>query len=103
MFAATRTNEGGGGFHGVVMEHKVIMNLTAADGDKSLFRQWHQKFTTVLGQVGRAHVEIVHRLVKEIDLGKQLERSATGLRDEFGDEINRVSGDVWNILIDRPI
>ncbi len=43
MFSATRT------------EHKVIMNLRAVSGDKSMFRQWHQKFTTALEQVGGAH------------------------------------------------
>ena len=55
MFSATRNNGGGGGgFHRGAMEHKVIMNLRAVDGDKSIFRQWHQKFTTALGQVGGA-------------------------------------------------
>ena len=36
----------GGGYHKTVMENKVIQNLRAVNGDKSLFRQWHQKFTT---------------------------------------------------------
>ena len=31
-----------------VMEYKVIQNLEAVNRDKSLFRQWHQKFTTAL-------------------------------------------------------
>jgi hypothetical protein len=40
MFSATRTSGGGGGgCHKAVMEHKVITNLRAASGDKSLFRQ----------------------------------------------------------------
>ncbi len=25
----------------------------------------------------------------------------TGLREEFGDEFSKVSGDVWNILLDK--
>ena len=83
------------------MEHKVIRYLRAVNGDKSLFRQWHQKFTTALGQVAGAHEEIVHRLVKEIDLGKEMEKVVTGLRGEYGDEFDKVSGDVWNILIDK--
>ena len=40
----------GGGGHGggarfpkAIMEHKVIQYLRAVNGDKSLFRQWHQK------------------------------------------------------------
>ena len=34
-----------------IMEHTVIQNRRAVSGDKSLFRQWHQKSTTALGQV----------------------------------------------------
>ena len=64
----------------------VIQNLMTVNGDKSLFRQWHQKFTTALRQVGGAHEEIVHRLVKEIDLGKEMEKVVTGLRTYYGDE-----------------
>ncbi len=71
------------------MEHKVIMNLRAVSGDKSLCRQWHQKFTTDLGQVGGPHEEIVHRLIKEIDLGKEFEKVAARLRGEFGDEVKK--------------
>ncbi len=51
----TAVNQGVAGCSGkcgrVIMEHKVVQNLKAAKGDKSMFRQWHQKFTTVLGQV----------------------------------------------------
>ncbi len=81
------------------MEHNVIANRRAVSGDKSLFGQWHHKFTTALGQVGGVREEIVRRLVKEIDRGKELEKVVTGLREEFGDECNKVSGDVWEILI----
>ncbi len=62
------------------MEHKVIMNLRTVNGDKSIFLQWHQQITTALGQVGGAHEEIVHRLIKEIGLGKDMEKVVTGLR-----------------------
>ncbi len=54
------------------MEHKIIQYPKAVNGDKSLFRNWHQKFTTSLGQVAGAHEEIVHRLVKELDLGREM-------------------------------
>ncbi len=71
------------------------------NGDKSLFRQRHQKFTTELEQVGGSHEEIGRRLVQEIDLGKEMEKVVTGLRGDYGDELEKVSGDVWNILIDK--
>ncbi len=53
-----------------IMEHKGIMNLRMVNGDKSLVRQWHQRFVTALSQVGDVHEEIVVNLVREIDLGK---------------------------------
>ncbi len=59
----------GGGYHKTLVENKVIQNLRAVNGDKSLFRKLHQKFTTALGQLGGAHEEIVHRFTKETDLG----------------------------------
>ena len=77
LFAATGGGGHGGGvrFPKAIMEHKVIQCLRAVNGDKSLFRQWHQKFTTALGQVSSGHEEIVQRMVKEIDLGSDLETS----------------------------
>ena len=53
---------GGARFPNAIMEHKVIQYLRAVNGDKSLFRQWHQKFTTALGQISSGHEEIVQRL-----------------------------------------
>ncbi len=83
MFAATGGGGSGGGGHRFVkgiMGHTVIQYLKAVNGDKSLFRKWHHKFTTGLGQVAGAHEEIVHRLVKEIDLGGDIEKIVIGLR-----------------------
>ncbi len=76
ILAATGRGGHGGGHGGegkyqkTTMEHKVIQYLRAINGDKSLFRQWHHKFTTALGQVPGAHEEIIQRMVKEIGLGK---------------------------------
>jgi hypothetical protein len=39
-------------------------------------------------------------MVKEIDLGKELEKVVTTLKDEY-EEFGKVSGDVWNVLIDK--
>ena len=55
-----------------IMEHRVMTNLKAVNGDKGLFRQWHQKFTTALGQYNPRYEEIVHYMIREIDLGKDL-------------------------------
>ncbi len=52
-------------------------------------------------QTGGAHEDIVHRLVKEIDLGKAIEKVVTGLKGEYGDEFDKASGDVWNSLLGK--
>ncbi len=57
-----------------VMENRVVMDLRAVTGDKSLFRQWHQKFVAAIGQVRRECEGIVLSLVREIDLGKDLDK-----------------------------
>ncbi len=38
------------------------------------------------------------RLVKEIDLGKEMDKIVTGLRADSGEEFENASGDVWSIL-----
>ncbi len=96
MFAATGGGGLGGGsrrFAKGIMEQRVIHYLRAVSGDKSLFRQWHQKFTIALGQVACAHGEMVHRLVEKIDLGRGMEKVLTGLRGEYGDGFDKVSGE----------
>ncbi len=40
-------------------------------------------------------------MVKDIDLGRDLEKVVTALKGEYGDEFAKVSGDIWNILIDK--
>ncbi len=63
---------------------KVIQNLKVVNGDKALFRQWHQKFTTAFGQVNADHEEIAHRMAKEIVLGQNIETIVIGLRTDYG-------------------
>ncbi len=56
------------------MEHKVITNLRCVDEDKSLFRQWCQRFITTLGQYVQVHEKIAQHLPKETDLGKEFDK-----------------------------
>ncbi len=65
----------------------MIKNLKAVSGDKMLFRHWHQKFTTALGQFRGSYEEIVHRVAREIDFGKQIETVMTTLNPIYGDEL----------------
>ena len=92
---------GGPRFNRGIMEHKVIQNLRAVNGDKGLFRQWHQKFTTALGQVKAEYEEIVHRLAREIDLGKEMEAILTMMENNYGAMFREASSETWEILIDK--
>ncbi len=86
LFAATG-NEGNARGHRVnkgIMEHKVINNLRCVSGDKSLFRLWHQRFVTALGQYDQVHEEIVQHLVKETDFGKDLDKVVEELKTMRG-------------------
>ena len=105
--AAMITASGGGGGHRGggqtrgVMEHRVIQGLRAVNGDKALFRQWHQKFVTAMGQVKEVYEEIIHSMVKEIDLGKDLENTLKKLTEVYGEVWFDASGDVYKVLIDK--
>ena len=102
MFAGVSGSNYKGGFKDRgVMEYKVITNLKAVNGDKSWFRQWHLKFVTALGQVRSEYEEIVQRMVKEIDLGKDLSATLESLSIDYPELYQNVSGDVWKILIDK--
>ncbi len=60
-------------------EHMWMINMVT-----SIHRQWHQKFTTALGQVGAEQEEIVHRLVREIDLGRDMGNILVTTGREYG-------------------
>ena len=66
------------------MEHKVITKLRCANGDKSLFGQRHHRFITSQGQYDHVHEEIAQHLVKEKDLGKELDKVVEELRATYG-------------------
>ncbi len=78
MFAATGSGGNGGRhmFNKGIIEHKVINNLRCVRGDKSLSRQWHQRFVTALGSYDQAHEGIIKDLVAKTDLGKDLDKVA---------------------------
>ncbi len=62
------------------MEHKIINNLRCVNGDRSLFKQWHQNFAAARGQSDQVHEEIVAHLAKETYLGKDLDKVVKELK-----------------------
>ena len=97
---ATR-NSGAAGSTKGIMEYKVIMNLKAANGDKTWFRQWHLTFTTALGQVKQAYEWLVNSMTKEIDLSKDLGATLENLSLNNPELYKSASADIWRILIDK--
>ncbi len=85
MVTSTHPGGGGGGtrFNKGLMEHKMIHSLRAVNGDKGLFRQWRQKFAIALGQVKTECEEIVQRLAREIDLGREMETILSALGESM--------------------
>ncbi len=84
-----------------VMEHRVIQNLKNVNGDKSLFRQWHQKFTTAIGQYKGVYEEMVHKMARELDLGKEVDVVLSALYSTYGDVLWEASADIWRVLVDK--
>ncbi len=70
-------------------------------GDKGLSRQWHQKFTIARGQVETEYEEIVHRLARKIDFGKEMENILTMLGREYVTVLVEASQALWKVLIDK--
>ncbi len=71
------------------------------DGDKSVFRQWHQKFTAALGQFREPYKEIVHRSARETDVGKELGVVMSTLHAVFREMVYEASGNIWKVLADK--
>jgi hypothetical protein len=86
---------------GSTKEHKAIRNLRAAIGDKGLFRQWHQKFTTALGQVKTECDKIVHKFARDIAFGRKVETILSTFGRGYGPTFGETFRDIWKVLIDR--
>ena len=90
----------GGGRKGI-MEFKVIQNLKSVTGDKSGFRQWHQKFMSAIGQVNTDYEKLMQIVVREVDLGKDLAvvlEQGSSTAPQLWQELTK---DVYKILIDK--
>ena len=104
MYTASGGGKSGGGhekYNKGIMEHRVIQNLKNVNGDKSLFRQWHQKFTTAIGQFKPVYEEMVHKMARELDLGKEVDGVLSALYTVYGDVLWEASADIWRVLVDK--
>ena len=90
-----------GGNRKGIMEFKVIQNLKAVTGDKTGFRQWHQKFMSALGQVNSRYEELMKNLITKIDLDKDLTTVIDQEVSEEPQQWDELSKDLYKVLIDK--
>ncbi len=77
---------------------KGIMEHMAANRDKSMFRHWHHKLTTALGQVSVAYEEIDRSAWRRrYDLGKEMDKIVAMLYGDCGELLNKASADTCEI------
>ncbi len=55
-----------------------------------------------LGQVRTEYEEIVHRLAREIDFGREMQNMLVTLGRKYGAASGEASHDPWKVLIDKP-
>ncbi len=70
-------------------------------GGTPIFRQRHRKLTTAPGQVKGDCEEIIHRLVREIDLGKDVDKDMSMLDGDYGPALKEAFGDTCHCFIDK--
>ena len=52
-----------------ILEYKVIQTIKPLTGDKSQFRQWHQKMINALSTINEDHSDTIKDIVQAIDVG----------------------------------
>ena len=83
------------------MEYKVIQGLAKVSSDKSIFRQWHQKFLSAISQVREEFRDMMEELVKHIDLGKSTDKATELLEGTCGSECVEMSKEIYKNLINK--
>ena len=84
-----------------IMEYKVIQGLAKVSSDKSIFRQWHQKFMSAIGQVNGRYSIMIEEMVKLIDLGKSIDKVLDEMDYKYAGDWNSMSEEMYKVLIDK--
>ena len=56
-----------------ILEFKVVQNIKPLTGDKSQFRQWHQKLINALMTINEDHAKIIKGIEKAMDVGDNID------------------------------
>ncbi len=76
------------------MEHSVIHDRKAVNGNRTIFRQWHRKFTTTLGQVDGGYEDNIYRTAREMNFGKGMDKIMVMLGSDPGPAVRAASRDL---------
>ena len=67
-----------------IMEHKSVQLLKTLGGDKSQFRQWHQKFISALYAIEEDYGAMVKMIEVLCDTGAKPEEVSGAVEDKYG-------------------
>ena len=82
-----------------ILEFKVIQNIRPLTGNRSQFRQWHQKLINALSTIKESHAEIIRTLEKSMDVGDKIPEALDDLDQQYHlDDFNK---DMTCILMDK--
>jgi len=83
-----------------IMEYKSVQYLKPLVGDKSMFRQWHQKFVTALYAIDEDFGDIVKNIEVLCDTGTKPDDMVGTLEEKFG-EATDYSKKLYTVLMDK--
>lgn len=75
-----------------ILERRVIQGQKPLTGEKSKFRQWHQKFVNAMAQVDEGYCKILKNMEDTLDTGTKIPEATESLADEF-EQIEKFSED----------
>ena len=94
-------NGGGGGdkYKKGILEYKVVQDIKSLTGDKSQFRQWHQKLINALSTIHGNHSEIIKDIEKAMDVGEKVDDVIHGLETKY--DLTDFDKDIHCIMMDK--
>ena len=97
---------GGGGKGGYrsrgVLEYKAMQFMKPLTGDKTGFRQWHQKFVSAAYTVQEEFGDMIRSIAADLDTGSKVDEIRQKLEEKYGDEfMDEWSAKLYTVLMDK--
>ena len=82
-----------------ILEFKVIQNIKPLTGNRSQFRQWHQKLINAISTINEEHAEIIKSIEKAMDIGDKIDDALDDLDTHY--LVDAFNKDMLCILMDK--